>query len=330
MNHQMQNKSIRIFERMKSLIAISFLFCSAVIACGFINSDPPLSSSKIELGNKLFSEKILSLDSSVSCASCHKPEFAFADTLAYSKGIHDKETARNVPSVLNMKERPYFFWDGRASSLEAQSLMPIANPDEMGLPVKEAVQRLNDNAVYRKLFFSVFRQKPTAANLSAAIAAYEQTLETVNSKFDDWVNGKGKLSVAEERGRRLFIGNKAKCFDCHFGPDFTGDEFKNIGLFNGNFLTDSGRYAITKKKSDLGKMKVPGLRNVAVTAPYMHNGMFATLKEVLRYYNQPKGFFPHQINMDQRFEKGLNLSDQEQSDIIAFLQTLTDKAYAGK
>ena len=326
----MIKKRPRIFESMKAT-AVIILFTCAITAAGFMYKDhggPAMT--KIRLGKMLFSEKKLSLDSSVSCASCHRPEYAFADTVAFSTGIHDKPTARNVPSVLNMKDRPYFFWDGRAASLEAQALMPIANPDEMGLPVKEAVSRLNNNSEYRKLFLQVFRKKPTAENLSSALAAYEQTLETSDTRFDDWVNGKGNLSATEERGRKLFIGRKARCFDCHFGPDFTGDEFKNIGLFNGNLLTDSGRYSITKKNGDLGRFKVPGLRNVAVTAPYMHNGMMATLEEVLRYYNNPTGFFPHQLNIEPAFKKSLNLSPEEQSDIIAFLQTLTDKAYIRK
>ncbi len=311
---------------MKSVI-ISLAILSSVlsVAFSFKGDDAPIS--KATLGKKLFSEKILSKDSSVSCASCHNPKLAFADTLAYSLGINGSETKRNTPSVLNMKNRPYFFWDGRAATLEEQSLMPIANPEEMGLPLEEAIQRLNKNSTYIKLFLQVFKQKPAIKNLAAAFAAYEQTLETVDSKYDDWANDKVKLTAAEERGRVLIIGKKAKCFDCHFGDDFTGDEFKNIGLYNENFLTDSGRYRITKKESDMGKFKVPGLRNIAVTAPYMHNGMFATLEEVLRYYNNPKGFFPHQVNIDTTFSKPLNLSAKEQSDIIAFLKTLTDKAY---
>ena len=320
-----------VVPKMRSIFIISFFTALVAFFSSFIpdNNEAP-TLSKAALGKRLFNEKILSLDSSVSCASCHNPQFAFADTVAYSKGIFGKETARNVPSVLNMKNRPYFFWDGRAASLEAQSLMPIANPDEMGLSIPEAVRRLNENSVYRKLFFTVFKQKVTAENLSAALAAFENTLETVDSKFDDWSNNKGKLSAAEERGRQLFTGRKAKCFDCHFGEDFTGDEFKNIGLFTGSFLTDSGRYSITKKNGDLGRFKVPGLRNVAVTAPYMHNGMFATLKEVLHYYNAPSGFFPHQVNIEPGLKKGLNLTEKEQSDIIAFLETLTDKAYVRK
>ncbi len=313
---------------MKKTIIILVFSCSILGICSFINKvDENSAITKVSLGKKLFSEKILSKDSSVSCASCHNPKLAFADTLAYSLGINGSETKRNTPSVLNMKNRPYFFWDGRAATLEEQSLMPIANPEEMGLPIEEAIQRLNKNSTYIKLFMQVFKQKPTAKNLATAFAAYEKTLETVDSKYDDWANDKVKLTATEERGRVLITGEKAKCFDCHFGDDFTGDEFKNIGLYNENFLTDSGRYRITKKESDIGKFKTPSLRNIAVTAPYMHNGMFATLEEVLRYYNNPKGFFPHQVNIDTTFSKPLNLSAKEQSDIIAFLKTLTDKAY---
>ena len=290
----------------------------------------PNKTSKEMLGKKLFSEKILSKDSTVSCASCHNPLLAFADTLAFSIGINGNETNRNTPSVLNMKQRPYFYYDGRAASLEEQSLMPIENAHEMGLPIVEAVKRLNENKIYKKLFFDVFKEKPTAKNLSASFAAYENTLETVDSKYDDWSNDKIKFTKQEERGRQLFVGEKAKCFDCHFTEDFTNDAFKNIGLFTGDYLTDSGRYRITKLESDLGKFKVPGLRNVDVTAPYMHNGVFNTLEEVLRFYNNPKGFFPHQINLDSTFNKPLGLTAQEQKDIISFLKTLTDKKFIKK
>ncbi len=284
-------------------------------------------ATKAALGKKLFSEKILSKDSTVSCASCHKPGFAFADTTAFSIGIGGKLTKRNTPSVLNMKNRPYFFWDGRAASLEEQSLMPIQNPDEMGLAIEEAVSRLNKSPEYKMLFQKIFRQKPDAKNLAAAFAAFEETLETVNSKFDDWSNNLGKLTTQEERGRQLFVGDKAKCFDCHRMEDFTTDEFKNIGLYDEYKLNDAGLYTITKKESDKGKFKTPGLRNVAVTAPYMHNGMFKTLEEVLNYYNSPDWFIENPINRDDALKTPLRLTSQEKKDIIAFLKTLTDKKY---
>lgn len=279
------------------------------------------------LGKKLFSEKILSKDSTVSCASCHKPNFAFADTSAFSTGIEGKLTKRNTPSVLNMKNRPYFFWDGRAASLEEQALMPIQNPDEMGLPIDEAVSRLNQSVQYKILFQKVFKQKPSAKNLAAAFAAYEKTLETVDSKFDGWSNNLKKLTAQEERGRELFVGDKAKCFDCHRMEDFTTDEFKNIGLYNEKELNDAGLFNITKKENDKGKFKIPGLRNIGVTAPYMHNGMFKTLEEVVEYYNDPQKFVTGVINIDDVLKTPLHLTDKEKKDLVAFLKTLTDKKY---
>ena len=180
------------------------------------------------------------------------------------------------------------------------------------------------------LFQKIFNQKPDAKNLAAAFAAFEQTLETVNSKFDDWSNNLGKLSASEERGRQLFVGDKAKCFDCHRMEDFTTDEFKNIGLYNGKDLNDAGLYNITKKESNRGKFKTPGLRNIAVTAPYMHNGMFKTLDEVLDYYNNPGAFVNNSINIDEALKKPLGLTDKGKKDIIAFLKTLTDKAFLKK
>jgi cytochrome c peroxidase len=286
--------------------------------------------TKAALGKKLFSEKILSKDSSVSCASCHQPQFAFADTAAFSLGVNGKFTKRNTPSVLNMKNRPYFFWDGRAASLEEQALMPIQNPDEMGLPIEEAVIRLNNSKEYKTLFQKIFKQQPNAKNLAAAFAAYEKTLETVDSKFDDWSNGKVKLTASEERGRKLFVDDKAKCFDCHRMEDFTTDEFKNIGLYNAKELNDAGLYSITHKETDKGKFKVPGLRNIAVTAPYMHNGMFKTLEEVIDYYNNPAKFVSNGINTDELLTKPIGFTDHEKKDLIAFLKTLTDKRYLTK
>ncbi len=284
--------------------------------------------SKEMLGKKLFSEKILSKDSTVSCASCHKPQYAFADTMAFSNGIEGKFTKRNTPSVLNMKNRPYFFWDGRAATLEEQALMPIQNPDEMGLSIEDAVTRLNQSDEYKKIFSLVFKQAPDAKNLGAALAAYEKTLETVDSKFDDWSNDLKKFTAQEERGRQIFIGDKAKCFDCHRMEDFTTDDFRNIGLYNNKNLNDAGLYNITKKESDKGKFKVPGLRNIAVTAPYMHNGMFKTLEEVVDYYNDPKKFVPDALNTDELLQKPLGLTDKEKKDLVVFLKTLTDKKFS--
>ena len=293
----------------------------------FFISGNEIITTRAALGKKLFSEKILSKDSTISCASCHKPDHAFADTGSFSIGIGGKLTKRNTPSVLNMKNRPYFFWDGRAASLEEQALMPIRNPDEMGLPIEEAVIRLNKSKEYKALFKKIFNQPPTAKNLAVAFAAFEKTLETVDSKFDDWSNNIKDLNAQEERGRELFVGDKAKCFDCHRMEDFTTDEFKNIGLYNERELNDAGLFDITKKEGDKGKFKIPGLRNIAVTAPYMHNGMFATLEQVIDYYNDPGQFVNNSVNIDESLKTPLGLNENEKKDIVAFLKTLTDKKY---
>jgi len=306
---------------------IAGVVCIVIISSSFSESNTAIVT-KVALGKKLFFEKLLSKDSSVSCTSCHKPAYAFADTVAFSIGIDGKLTKRNTTSVLNMKNRPYFFWDGRAASLEEQSLMPIQNPEEMGLSIDEAIERLSQSAEYKKLFQIVFHQKPAAENIAAAFAAYEQTLETVDSKFDDWSNNLKKLTAQEERGRQLFIGDKAKCFDCHKMEDFTTDEFKNIGLYNGKDLNDPGLYNITKKENDKGKFKIPGLRNIAVTAPYMHNGMFKTLEAVVAYYNDPSKVVANPIDIDGALKKPLGLTEKERKELVAFLKTLTDRKYA--
>jgi cytochrome c peroxidase len=167
----------------------------------------------------------------------------------------------------------------------------------------------------------------STATKNTAFAAFERTLETTDSKFDDWSNGDSTaLTQQEERGRILFI-EKAKCFDCHAGEDFTFDTFRNIGLYDGETFTDKGRYEITKNKADLGKFKTPGLRNVALTAPYMHNGMFKTLEEVIDYYNDTRRVVKNPVNIDPILQQPLGLADAEKADLAAFLKTLSDAKY---
>jgi len=197
----------------------------------------------------------------------------------------------------------------------------------MGLPIIEAIERLDHSPEYINLFLKIFKQRPGKENLSAALAAYEKTLETTDSKFDDWSNDLGKLSPEEEAGRQLFVGDKAKCFNCHSMEDFTNDGFKNIGLYNGKDLNDAGHYNFKKEEKYLGRFKTPGLRNVAVTAPYMHNGMFKTLEEVVDYYNDPRKVVADPINIDPDLKMPLGLTAKEKKALVAFLKTLTDKKY---
>ncbi|MGI9158256.1 MAG: cytochrome-c peroxidase [Saprospiraceae bacterium] len=279
------------------------------------------------LGEMLFSDPILSSNETQSCASCHIPAFGFADTAAVSLGAEGQRGDRNTPGVTNMSSRPYFFWDGRTASLELQALQPIANPAEMNLPVARALERLRASTRYQAAFRRVYGHAPDSASLSGALAAFIRTLETGNTPFDRWMQGdEAGMSAAAVRGRALFM-EKGKCFDCHFGPDFTGDEFRNIGLFNNKNLSDPGRFAICKDSADLGKFKTPGLRNIAVTPPYMHNGMFKTLREVIDYYDNPAHFIPDGINRDTLLAQPLRLTEAEKTDLEAFLLALTDDRF---
>lgn len=314
----MQSKKLIIFF---SLSVVVFLLA------GFGADDPTVINSKERLGEKLFFDPILSKDKTISCASCHNPEFAFADTAVVSIGVGGAKGTRNSPSVTNLSGRPNLFWDGRASSLEDQALQPIINPVEMNLPIAEAINRLEKDKVYAALFQKIFNAPPIQKNLLAAIAAFERTLETANSPYDRYINGDDQaISESAKRGRMLFIG-KANCNNCHSGEDFTADRFKGIGLFNEQDLKDQGRFDVTGDAEHKGHFKIPGLRNVALTAPYMHNGMFKTLKEVIKYYNNPDAVIKNGKNRDLSLNTPLNLSDREIDDIEAFLLSLTDDRF---
>jgi len=308
---------------MKKWLILGGLGCAIALSIGFNNPSP--IKTKAQLGKKLFFDPILSKDHTISCASCHIPANGFADTLAISLGVNASPGSRNAPTVMNLRGHDPFFWDGRAASLEEQALMPIANPVEMDLPITEAIKRLSNSKAYRQLFASIFKQLPSPKNLGLALAAYQNTLETDESAFD-----LDQMSASAERGRQLFVSDKTKCFDCHNGPDFTNDEFKNIGLYDGINLTDEGRYTITKNKDDIGKFKTPGLRNIAVTAPYMHNGMFKTLEEVVEYYDNPYQFVAKPINIDSTLRDPLKLTIDQKKDLVNFLKALTDKQYLKK
>lgn len=284
-----------------------------------------------ELGELLFHDSLLSRGEQVSCASCHKPEYAFADNTPVSFGVDSLTGDRNTPSAMNQGGRVFQFWDGRAETLEEQALGPIENPVEMDIPVSVVVRKLNAHKQYSRFFIKLFGKPADKQNLSQAIAEFERTLETNNTAFDKYMNETDTtlFTAAAKRGQVIF-NEKGKCFDCHFGPDFTGDQFRNIGLFNGKQLNDSGRYKVTHKPEDIGKFKTPGLRNIAMTAPYMHNGMHKTLMEVIDYYNEPDKFVPNSINRDSLLNKPLGLTSQEKKDLETFLLSLTDERFLKK
>jgi cytochrome c peroxidase len=308
------------------VLAVSLLMCS----CAETKVHEKIVASETELGEMLFFEKALSRDSSISCASCHKPELAFADNTPVSLGVLGRSGSRNTPSAMNQGDRNFYFWDGRAETLEEQALGPMENHVEMDFPLSLTVRRLQKSARYRDAFRNVYGKAPNKELMAKAIAAYERTLETSESRFDRYVKGTDTLSFtdAEKRGLALFNG-KGKCFDCHFGVDFTGsDQFRNIGLYDGQKLNDEGRYIVTKNPRDLGRFKVPGLRNIAQTAPYMHNGMFKTLAEVIDYYDDPDKVVSAPINRDSLLAKPLGLTKEEKSDLEKFLLSLSDDRFS--
>ena len=319
------------FFKTNKLARNSFLAKSIIISItfGLILTGYQTESvrSKKDLGKKLFFEKRLSKNNKISCASCHIPEFAFADTLPVSIGVQARRGLRNTPSVMNMASREIFFYDGRAATLEEQATFPIQDHNEMDILLKEAFQKIRNDKTYRVYFKKIYHQEPNRSNILESIAEFERTLES-SSPFDDYMNGDtNAISASQKRGHKLFVAKENRCFECHFSPDFTADEFKNVGLFDGIKYNDSGRYRVTKKQEDIGKFKVPGLRNVAVTMPYMHDGSFKTLREVITYYKDIHKVIKNPLNVDTLVQTPINLTEQDVNDIENFLISLTDKRF---
>jgi cytochrome c peroxidase len=315
-------------NRFLQLLSISCFYAVVNVFTGCSEKPLVVATSETELGKALFFDPILSRDSSISCASCHQPQFAFADNKQFSKGMSGELSTRNTPSIMNLKERQFYFWDGRVATLQEQALAPIENSHEMNMPMSLAIKNIVKNAFYKKSFQIIYGKLPDKDLIAKALAAYEETLETSNSAFDRYVKEKDTISFSQsaKRGLEIFNG-KGKCFDCHFGPDFSGnDDFKNIGLYNGQDLNDAGRFLIDNIPKNLGRFKTPGLRNVAQTAPYMHNGMFKNLLAVINYYDNPDKIVANSLNRDTAI-KILNLSEKEKKDLESFLLSLSDEQF---
>jgi cytochrome c peroxidase len=286
-----------------------------------------LPETEVALGEALFFEKMLSTNGKISCASCHIPAFAFSDTTAFSRGWNGGLTTRNTPGLVSVSERAPLFWDGRSPNLEDQVMHPLTHPVEMGMTREKLHRVLNRDAFYVKAFLKVYGKNPDTELLARALAAYERSLDAYDAPFDRYMFGDSNaISPAAIRGRQVFL-DKGRCFECHFSPHFTIDDFRNIGLFDGRKLNDSGRYNATRDPADIGRFRVPGLRNVALTAPYMHNGMFRTLEEVVEYYDNPSRFVPDAIGRDTLLARPLGLTSSEKADLVAFMKSLTASRY---
>ena len=326
-----------------------------------IPPDNPQTPEKIALGQQLFFDGRLSVDGTVACATCHDPQRAFTDGRPTSIGVQGRSGQRNAPTVLNALYNKTQFWDGRATTLEDQAALPIANPVEMGQPdLEAAVASLAALPEYQQAFQRVFGRPPNGQDLVAALASYERTLTSFDSPFDRFLAGDARaIDDAAKRGWVLF-NDRARCNKCHALPDetpdltnFKDDDFHNIGVLivrhhvvplarQAEKLVDSGnaadvdraaigtdmsalgRFLITKKEPDIASFKTPGLRNVLVTGPYFHDGSHPTLWDVLDHYN--KGAGPQDPWLDQDIQP-LGLQESELDDLVAFMASLTSDAY---
>jgi cytochrome c peroxidase len=289
----------------------------------------PPTIATVALGRKLFYDTHLSSNNKLSCASCHNPALGFGDGLQISRGVNGALGTRNALTILNAAYSPADFWDGRAENLEEQAAGPMANPNEMNQPHSVSVAKLNAIPAYRKEFEAAFGPGPvTLGKIKFALASFERTLLSGNSPFDRYQYGGDKtaLSPAAVRGLALFTDTKrANCVTCHtIGPKyalFTDGKFHNIGVSvnSDGELTDLGRYKFTHVESDKGAFRTPTLRNIAKTAPYMHDGSKKTLKDVIDFYVGGGNSNPY---LDKEI-RPFKLSANERSDLIEFLNSLT-------
>lgn len=303
-----------------------------------IPADNALTVEKVALGRMLFHDPVLSRDLSQSCADCHIQTDGFSDTRQFSLGVDQLPGQRNAMALFNLAwHKNGFFWDGRSPTLRHQALQPIQDPLEMHETLPNVVAKLSAEKTYRDQFIRAFGDEEiTPERIALAIEQFEITLVSNNSKYDKFLRGELALSPAEERGRLLYfsefdprgIEKGAECFHCHGGFNFTNDLFMNNGLDEESDFTDLGLFEVTENPGDKAKFKVPSLRNIAVTPPYMHDGRFSTLRDVLEHYDHGVKYSSTvDILMQYNLDPGLGLSDEDLDDLEAFLHTLTDEEF---
>ncbi len=282
--------------------------------------DNQQTQNRIALGKKLFFDPRLSGSNWISCGTCHNPALGWSDGLPTAIGHGQKVLGRATPTILNTAYNKHQFWDGRADTLEQQALGPIAAAGEMNQDLDELVKELSAIKGYEKLFKAAYPQEGISKKtIGKAIASFERTINSTESRFDRWIKGeKNAMNKSEIRGFNVFEG-KGLCASCHSGFNFSDGAFHNIGLKDNK---DPGRFAVTKDKSLVGALKTPTLRDISLTAPYMHNGEYKTLAEVVNHYDRggdsKKNISPLMIK--------LNLSKQEKKDLVAFMESLTGVA----
>ncbi len=291
----------------------------------YVPADNPLTKEKIELGRAIFFDKRMSKDNTIACASCHMAKKGFADGMPVSTGIKGQRGGRSAPVSFNRVYSKAQFWDGRAATLEDQSIGPFTNPIEHGFANHdEMVAKMKKIPGYRKLFQEVFGGEITIQDVGRAVASFQRTVLSGNSAVDKYDIGgdQNALSDSAKRGLELFRG-KARCTRCHSGFNFTDEKFHNLGIGWDDNKVDLGRYMETKNPEDIGAFKTPTLREIARTAPYMHDGRFKSLEEVVKFYNQGGVKNPHQDNTIIPLE----MTDDEQQDLVAMLKSLNGEGW---
>jgi len=286
-------------------------------------ADNHFTPERWQLGKRLFYDKVMSSDSSLSCASCHRSELAFADDLPLSKGVRDRNTTVNVPSLTNVAFNPYYTMAGGVETLEKQVLIPIQEHNEFDFNMVLIVERLRNDSSYIKMCKDAYDRIPDAFSVTRAIACFERSLLSFGSDFDLYDHGKNKekMSPSAIRGMDIFMGEKARCNSCHSGTNFTNYAFENNGLHI-NYV-EEGRKRVTGLDIDESKFKVPGLRNLIFTAPYMHDGSMPDLMSVIMHYES--GGQPHKNKSP--ILRPFQLTSQERSDLTAFLKSLSDRKF---
>ena len=280
----------------------------------------PMNKSKVELGRLLFNDKRLSADGKISCASCHIKNAAYSDTIPVSPGVHGRMDRRNAYSLVNVGYQKDLFMDGGVPNLELQAIAPFLNENEMAFDLKSIEAEIGKDKTYLELVQKAFAQDSIDPKVVAySLAAFERTLLSTGSPYDAFIQGDSTvLSDSQLAGMNLFFSDRTQCSSCHTGFLFTDQNYYNLGM--DSLVSDEGRARISQSPDDLGKFKTPSLRNVGITAPYMHDGGYKNLDEVLDFYNSG-GL--NVKNKDQRIRE-LNLTRQERNQIIEFLQALTD------
>ncbi|MDG1333805.1 MAG: cytochrome c peroxidase [Crocinitomicaceae bacterium] len=325
--------STRFLLILGGIVTVSLFFSECKSSGGSVSpyptiehpTDNPTSEAKIELGRKLFFDTRLSKGDEIACVSCHRPDFAFTDRLPVAQGVEGRQTERNSPSLLNAGYLPTVMFDAHIETLEKQVIVPIQEHSEMDMNMKTLLAKLRAVPEYAKAAKEIFNRDFDAWVLTRSISAFQRSLVSLDSRFDQYYYQKDKSAMndSEKRGWKVF-SDKLYCTECHAPPMFTNYQPINNGIYSEyGEDKDKGRFRIHHDSTDIGKFKVPSLRNISLTYPYMHDGSMNDLEDVISHYS--KGGNPH-VNKDERIIP-FTLTQEEQTDLLNFFEALTDTSY---